>query len=99
MKRLRACPPMPVRPHEAADVPPYAVGHQDDPRGAVVTLLPQDDDAHLVLDVREAQGAGEVPLPPVALAHLLAHARVDLAGQFGRLEDAPSVLQLAVELE
>src|SRR5207248_3002426 len=99
MKGLRACPTMPVGPHDSTDLPPHPVRHQDDAGRGVVLLLPQDDDAHLMVDVRDAQRAGEVPLPPAPLTQFLAHAGIDPSGQRRGLEDSPLVLQLAVELE
>ena len=99
MERFRACPTIPVRSHDAAHLPVDPIGRQDDSRRRIVSSLPQDDDTHLVLDIRDAQRAGEVPLLPVPFPQRLAHARVDTGCQRRGLEDAPLGLQLAVELE
>src|ERR1700719_1339698 len=65
MKGFRTGPTMPIATHDPTDFPLNPIRHQDDPWRRVLLLVPNDDNANLVLDVRDPQGAGEVPLRPL----------------------------------
>src|SRR6478672_13891387 len=64
MKGFRAGPTMPVTTHNPTDLPLKPIRHQDDPRRRLILPVPNDDDPNLMVDVRDPQSAGKVPLPP-----------------------------------
>ncbi len=99
MEGLRARPAMSVHPHDPTDLPGDLVRHQDFATLRVITVMPEDDDPHLVLHVGDAHRRREVPLAAVADPHLLAVLRQDRPCQFVGLEDPALPFQLAVGLQ
>src|SRR3954462_7709455 len=54
MEGLRARPAMAVHPHDPAHLPGATIRHKDLATPLVITVMPEDDDPHLVLHVWEA---------------------------------------------
>src|SRR3954468_1167087 len=99
MKGLRACPAMPVHPHDPTHFPGDPIGHQDLAGFPIVPVPPEYHDPNLVLHVGDAYAHREVPLPSLTNPHLLAIAGGDRGRQIVGFDDLSLPLQLAVTLE
>src|SRR3989304_10632869 len=77
MKCLRACPPMSVHLQNAMNLPLDTIRSENLARLLVPTVIPQDQDPHLVVHTRNAHRTGEVPLPSVTTPDFLATGRTE----------------------
>src|SRR5215831_404970 len=64
MKRLGACPSMPIHQHHTNDFPSQTIAHQGFTCLLVVSLAPKQDDPHGVPDVRNPHLLAEIPILP-----------------------------------
>lgn len=99
MKRLCACPATAITSHDASHFPSGAVSHQDLTSLGISAVVPQNDDPHFMVHLRDANGTSEVPLPRIASAKFLAARAWDRGGKLIEPHDLPLVLDLAVELQ
>ena len=95
---LRACPTMPIRSHHTTHLPGRPVGHDNLARFRVAAMIPEDDDAHLVIDFGNMQRASEAPLPLVAATEFLAVFRRNGRRQGVHPKFLSLPLHLAIEL-
>ena len=89
----------PIPSHHPTGVPLRPIRYQDDPGLLILSVPPNNHDPYLVIHVGNPQGAGEVPLLPVALLHRLADGRGDLLRQVRGFHLPTLILQLAIELQ
>ena len=98
MKRLCACPATAISSHDASHFPSGAVRHQDLTSLGISAVVPQDDDSHFMVHLRDAHGTSKVPLPRITAAKFLAALAWDRGGELVEPHDLSSVFDLAIEL-
>src|SRR6266496_5483594 len=78
MEGLRSCPALAIGLEDAMYLPIGAVGNQHLARFGIALLFPQHHDSHCVIDARNADTLGEVPLDLAVHRGLLATQRPKL---------------------
>jgi hypothetical protein len=96
---LRPCPAAPIAADDPRYFPSRPIGHEHFACIFVSTVVPDDDDAHFMIDAWNPNRAGKVPLPSIAAAKLLAALSSNRSGELLGLQFFPSEPDLAIKLQ